>query len=138
VILSDGDRPVVDSVRVGHAGPDPPVEVVSEDSDRVHLAVERDSPGYLVLGRTHFPGWKATVNGRPAPVLRANFAFCAIELDAGKSEIDFHYAPDSFRNGLAISVACPVLGALLALAAWLWKRRRTEAIPSAAALAAVA
>jgi hypothetical protein len=128
VVLSDGNAPLIDNATKAPGIPEPAVSVLSENSDRVRLRVERATAGYLVLARTHFPGWKATVNGRDAPVLRANYAFCAVELPAGECEIEFHYAPDSFYRGLAISIACPVVGALLALIAWLRGRRSATAI----------
>jgi len=77
------------------------------------LRVARDTPGYLVLRRTFFPGWKARVNGAPAPVFRADYAFCAVELPAGESSIELYYQPSSFRTGAWIAALVPLLGALI-------------------------
>ena len=43
--------------------------------DYVRLQAELSEPGVVVLVDTYDPGWKATVDGRPARVLRANVAF---------------------------------------------------------------
>jgi len=67
-------------------------------------------PGILVLLDNHYPGWKAFVDGVPAPVLRANYAFRAVPVPAGTHEIRFTYRPRYWVAGL---IACAV--SLLAL-----------------------
>jgi hypothetical protein len=120
VVLSLPGRPAIDSSRGKEERPEPDVEVLHDDPDRVDLRVVRDAPGYLVLRRTFFPGWVATVNGARAPVLRADFAFCAIELPAGESRIEFAYRPASFRDGLWIAALATALGGFLY---WLTRAR---------------
>jgi hypothetical protein len=57
--------------------------------------------------------WRCTVNGRPAPVARANHAFKAVRLGSGESTVRF-----SFDGGAryGVSYALAVLGLLFALA----------------------
>jgi hypothetical protein len=101
----------------GEGGPGT-VQVVSHAPRRVVLAAVRDAPGLLVTTSPHFPGWRATVNGAPAPVLRANYAFLAVPLPAGRSEVVLSYAPASLRWGAAIALA-----GLLGTAALAWSGR---------------
>lgn len=82
------------------------VEVLSDSATDVRLKVSgRVQPGYMVLARTYYPGWKAKVNGSPQPVYRANYAFSAIALQQGDNLIEFYYDPDSFKVGVVISLA---------------------------------
>ena len=69
----------------------------------LHADVKR--PAFLVLADAAFPGWEATVDGVPAPVLQANLMFRAVALEPGAHEIVFAYRPTSWRWGLIISVA---------------------------------
>ncbi len=70
-------------------------------------------PGYLVLTDTHYPGWRATVDGQPAEILEANHAFRAVQLDRGEHTVLFEYQPLSFRLGAWITlVALVVLAAI--------------------------
>ncbi|MEO6710429.1 MAG: YfhO family protein, partial [Planctomycetota bacterium] len=101
-------------------GPEPKVQVLHDDPEHADLHVVRDTPGYLVLRRTYFPGWEARLNGKLVPVLRADYAFCAIELSAGESRVEFDYRPASFRMGLWIAGLAPLLGGLLL---WLTRGR---------------
>jgi uncharacterized membrane protein YfhO len=50
-------------------------------------------------------GWRAAVNGRAATVLRANVAFRAVALPAGRHVVDFVYRPRWGLAGLALTLA---------------------------------
>ena len=116
VVLSLPLQPAIDSSRGKVDRQEPTVEVLRDDPDHAELRVIRDTPGYLVLRRTFFPGWEARVDGMSAPVLRADYAFCAVELPAGESKIEFSYRPGPFRLGLWIASLAPLL---VGLSFWL-------------------
>jgi hypothetical protein len=71
--------------------------------NEIRLSVDTPADAYLVLSEVWYPGWRATVDRVPAPVLRANFAFRAVRLGPGQSEVHLIFAPRSWRLGLAIS-----------------------------------
>jgi hypothetical protein len=71
---------------------------------------------WLVACQAWYPGWKAEVDGEPAPLLRANEAFCAVPIPAGTSIVTLRYEPASLRIGAWIALACVALGAGLWLA----------------------
>ena len=79
-----------------------PVSVLAYSPNEILLAAHAERPGYLVFSEVWFPGWLATVNGEPAPVLRANYTFRALPVPAGDLEIRLWYAPGSWRRGLAL------------------------------------
>ncbi len=81
--------------------------------NRVTIHITLETPGYLVLADTWYPGWEATVDGRPAPLMRANYAFRAVWLERGEHTVEMAYRPASLVAGGIISVT-----ALLALS-WL-------------------
>jgi hypothetical protein len=60
-------------------------------------------PGYLVLAYTYYPGWHATVDDQPAEVLRANYAFMALPLEAGEHQVLLYYRPLSLTLGALVS-----------------------------------
>jgi hypothetical protein len=84
-------------------------------ADRVRLDVELSSAGYAVLVDGYDPGWRATVDGAPASVLRANVAFRAVPVAAGRHVVELVYRPRPVLIGLAITGA-GILAA--AMAAW--------------------
>jgi hypothetical protein len=87
--------------------------VISYDPERVQVQVTLDHPGYLVLTDTYYPGWKVTVDGEPAPILRADLYFRAVPLPDGEHKVNFHYQPSSVQLGCSLSLAAWVLWMLV-------------------------
>jgi hypothetical protein len=91
------------------------------------LDVSLDAPrgGQLVLLESYFPGWRATVDGRPAPVERVREVFRGVTVPAGARRVELRYWPMSFRVGLFLSLLglSILLGAAIARAAAHKKRR---------------
>jgi uncharacterized membrane protein YfhO len=77
--------------------------------------------------QSFFPGWHAKVDGVSTPISRANYAFQAVPVGAGTSEVEFSYRPASVRNGSIISVlaALAFVGASIGLV--VYHRRRLVA-----------
>lgn len=95
------------------------VAFLLDDPEDVRIRVVSERPGFLVLADSHYPGWKATVNGEPLPIHRANYMFRAVRIKEGESTVRFSYEPASFKWGLRISlislaVTIFVCGGLLA------------------------
>lgn len=67
-------------------------------NDAVTIDVTAQTPGVVVLHDTFYPGWVAQVDGRPAPILRADLIFRAVEVAAGRHSIEFRYQPLSLAN----------------------------------------
>jgi hypothetical protein len=103
--------------------------IIEESPERIVVKVGRTRPGVLVLADTHYPGWRAIVDGRPAAILPVDGLFRGVELSEGEHEVVFEYRPNSLRAGLAISL---LTAAVLLLAGRPWRvfrawRRRTRA-----------
>ena len=94
-----------------------PVSILSYSENEIVLAASAEKPGYLVLSEVWYPGWRATVNGVAAPVLRANYTLRALPVPAGELAIRLWYAPDSWRRGLALFG----VGVLLLAGLCLWQ-----------------
>ncbi|HXF69756.1 MAG TPA: hypothetical protein VNK89_08105, partial [Thermoflexus sp.] len=96
----------------------PRIQLTAWAPEALQLEVWTERPGFLVIGDVWYPGWRAWIDGRPAPVLRAYTALRAIPVPAGAHRIVVRYEPLSVRLGLALSS----LALLLALATC-WPRR---------------
>jgi uncharacterized membrane protein YfhO len=88
----------------------------------VEIEAALDQPGYVVLLDAWDPGWRATVDGSETPVLRANVAFRAVAVPAGRHRIELRYRPRSVLAGLLVSATVLLAAALLAV-------RRSRAAP---------
>jgi hypothetical protein len=81
-----------------------PATIVSYEPDRVVIESNVDFPGWLVLSDHYYPGWVATVDGRPVTIYRANVMVRAVRLSAGRHKIEFRYRPSWLYIGGAISL----------------------------------
>lgn len=90
-------------------------QVVEYLPERVTVDVALDAPGVLVLADTWYPGWQATVDGKPAALLRANHLFRALLLPAGQQRVQFEYRPAPLELGAGISLAAVLLLTLVAI-----------------------
>jgi uncharacterized membrane protein YfhO len=48
---------------------------------------------------TWFPGWEVTVDGKPAELLKTNYAFKGVFVTPGEHEVVFSYRPMTFQYG---------------------------------------
>jgi hypothetical protein len=70
---------------------------------RVEIETTSTAPAFLVLTDSYSPGWRATVDDRPAPIIRANQIFRAIEVPAGTHRVVFRYVPVPLYLGILVS-----------------------------------
>lgn len=73
--------------------------------DHVRVLVDAPADGIVVLADAFAPGWRATVDGRPAEVLRVNGLLRGVAVAKGAHLILFHYTIPGWYAGLALSLA---------------------------------
>ncbi len=102
-----------------------PADIRMYSSQRV--VIDSDSPedGVLVLTDSYYPGWRAFVDGKAAPIYHGNYLFRAVPVPAGKHTVEFVYYADSFKIGLLVSGATAAL--LVLSAAFAVRRKRRPA-----------
>lgn len=76
-------------------------KIVDYTDNHVAVVVDTARDGLLVLHDIAYPGWVATVDGHPAPVLRTDLLFRGVEVPAGHHTIDFSFRPFSLGNLIA-------------------------------------
>lgn len=72
--------------------------IVSLQPGRIEIDSQSETSGVLALHAIYYPGWVAEIDGKPAPVLRADVLFRGVEVPPGHHRIVFRYAPFSFDN----------------------------------------
>jgi len=59
---------------------------------------------FLVWSATYYPGWTATIDGKPVRVERTNHAFTGVVVPPGKHIVRFEYKPFVIRLGIYLSL----------------------------------
>lgn len=107
---------VVEGPIPGTAGARGRLLSLAESPARMVLEVEADRSTVVVVRDAHAPGWTASVDGIPAPLLRADGRHRAVPIPAGRSRVELRYRPPHLIPGLALTA---LSGALVVL---LWRR----------------
>ncbi len=95
-------------------------KIVGYGPNAILLDVNAANAGVLVLSEVYYPGWSASVDGKPADVLRADFLFRAVAVPAGAHRVLLTYDPPAFKIGVGLFAAT-----VLALAGWsVWRWRK--------------
>lgn len=82
----------------------------SQGSSDIRTDFER--AGLVIVSDCWYPGWTATINGIPAPILRANHLFRAIEVPEGRCEITMRYRPGWRYVPVMITLLSMAVGAV--------------------------
>jgi hypothetical protein len=90
--------------------------------DRERLRVTSRGAAVLVVASQVFPGWQATIDGRPTPIRPANLAMRAVAVPDGTHVVEFRYRPGSFRLGAVLAVA-GILALAIRASGGRWRRR---------------
>ncbi|WP_342375074.1 YfhO family protein [Myxococcus stipitatus] len=101
------------------------VSTQRQSAQHLALDVTACDESYLIVSASHYPGWRATVDGKDVPIHRANLALRAVRLSPGEHHIRFDYQPTSFRLGLVLSL----LGGLTLVGVMFAPRRRAKVQP---------
>ena len=97
------------------------VETLSRGINRVEAQVQGGG-GLLVFSEVYYPGWRAEVDGRPAPLARADYVLRAVCVPAGAHRVVLAYDPPLPKVGLAITGL--TLLSVIGIAVWQLLRRR--------------
>ncbi|MDP8980275.1 MAG: YfhO family protein [Acidobacteriota bacterium] len=97
------------------AGPAPQLPHCPDAADQVKVTRYRPSSvditadltcdGMLILSDTFYPGWNATVDGKPAQVREVDFALRGVLVAKGHHDIRYRYRPWSIYLGALLSFA---------------------------------
>jgi uncharacterized membrane protein YfhO len=83
---------------------DATARVASFTNEKINIETAARAPSLVVISQTYYPAWKAYVDGKPAEIWRANYAFQAIEVPAGRHLLYLRYEDKQFLIGLSLSV----------------------------------
>jgi hypothetical protein len=88
---------------------------------KLSVEVEASAPAIIVVAQVFYPSWQAFVDGKPVRLWRANHAFQALEVPAGRHEVKLVYEDRLFYVGMVISTVT------LAGCTLVWFRHRKAA-----------
>jgi hypothetical protein len=109
-------------------GAEEPVSFADMQPSRVALDATLGCRGMVVLADTAFPGWRAEVDGRPAPIHEISGALRGVVVERGSHRIEMTYRPASVTLGALMTLTGLLAACFLRFSAG---NRQRVSIPSA-------
>ena len=119
------------------AVPNPPAAATNENSGTVEFTsyaptdikfhTRAATPTVLLLNDQYDPNWRVTVDGKPAPLLRANFIMRGVYLTQGEHNVEFQFSLPV--KPLYVTISAMAIGILLSgVLVFLTRKPQTPAI----------
>ncbi len=107
---------------------DLPVTVTNYGAGSISLKLTKPAPAgsALVVSENYYPGWKATVDGKDAPLSRAMYSLIGVPLPTGATSVELRFTSASYERGKLITLLA-IVGALVLLAGGIATDRRRSA-----------
>lgn len=96
--------PEIAGVPPAHNSPTSEINIQNESTQQLTLKVSTPNSHLLIIADHFFPGWTATINGVPTPILQANIINRAIFVPKGTHEIQMTFRPKSLELGIMASL----------------------------------
>lgn len=92
------------------------VRIIVHKPNYLKYESEAGNEGLAVFSEIYYPeGWKATIDGKEASILRADYVLRALIVPAGKHTIEFRFEPASYMTGDKVTMASSWLLLLLVI-----------------------
>jgi hypothetical protein len=91
------------------------VAVKSWKPGAISLELDQPAPAgaALVVSENFYPGWTATVDGKPATADRVNLTYIGVPLDAGARTVELTFVSNTYSTGKTVTLIAIALSLLL-------------------------
>jgi hypothetical protein len=83
--------------------------IISYEPNEIKAICKGTTSGYLWMSELAYPGWKAFVDGRKAPILVSDKVFRVVPVPSGEHSVRLVFRPASVYAGAAISLSAFLL-----------------------------
>ena len=104
------------------------VSITAYQPNNLKYTAESKNGGLLVFSEIYYPGWTATVDGKPAELGRVNYILRALSLTPGKHEVVLDFHPASVKTTETVAYVAGGLLLLLIVAGGVMAVRRKEQV----------
>ncbi len=104
------------------------VSITAYQPNNLKYTAESKNGGLLVFSEIYYPGWTATVDGKPAELGRVNYILRALPLPPGKHEVVLDFHPASVKTTETVAYVAGGLLLLLIVAGGVMAVRRKEQV----------
>lgn len=104
------------------------IKVLEYEPNYIKYESSNANAGFAVFSEMYYgEGWKATIDGKEASILRVNYALRGLNVPAGNHTIEFRFEPEVVQKGGTIALLSSMALVLLLIGAIFYGFKRKEA-----------
>jgi hypothetical protein len=92
-------------------------------SVKIDLSAPAPAGASLIVSENYYPGWLASVDGKPARLGRADYSLIGVELPTGARSVELNFTSPAYQRGKIVTWIAILIGVVM-LAAGTWSDRR--------------
>ena len=116
--LAQSDKIILDSLAS--------IQLVDYKPNHLKYKSDNTNNGVAVFSEMYYQnGWKATIDGKEAPIYRVNYVLRGLKVPAGKHTIEFKFEPEVVKTGSTIALMSSI-GMLLLIGAGVYFERKKK------------
>jgi hypothetical protein len=101
------------------------IKLIAYEPNYLKYTAINSNAGLAVFSEIYYKnGWIATIDGKEVPIFRANYVLRAIEIPAGKHEIEFRFEPQVVKTGSSIALFSSIGMVLLLIGGIYFENKR--------------
>ena len=97
------------------------IKQVYFDNDTIRYESNSNGNNLAVFSEIYYKDWNAYIDGKPAPIIKANYVLRALPVPAGKHNIEFRFEPKMLKLGWTLTTISSWILSILLLAFIGWK-----------------
>ncbi|MCF3108495.1 YfhO family protein [Niabella sp. CC-SYL272] len=115
------DTAIVPQAAVASIGPIQPdstatISLVKYTNDEAEYTSVSNTAQFAVFSEVYYPaGWKATIDGKEAAIIKTNYFMRGVAIPAGKHTVKLVFEPQTVKKGITISYISSILVVILVL-----------------------
>lgn len=92
------------------------INVEEYEPNQIRYRVNTAGESLAVFSEIYYPiGWTATIDGEPAPILKANYLLRTLQIPAGEHIVEFTFRPASYTLGNKVMIGSSIILVLVLL-----------------------
>lgn len=104
------------------------IGAVERQPGEIAFQTSGEAPGWVLISELAYPGWRAEIDGRPAPLVRADLALLALWVPAGEHAVRVTFTAPMLRTSLVVTLFSLVILIGLAIAQVRARRRGLDGV----------
>lgn len=112
------------------AAPTQRTSVTKYDPGAIDVSLDQPASAgqALIVSENFYPGWQATVDGKPAPVARMDYNLIGVAMPAGGRSVSLRFVDAAYQQGKLVTLVALAVAVILWIAGLVIDRARRPAL----------